>query len=117
MLLAFFFKYKYGFRLTGGKKRFNLISDPPPKKMVLSATVPKEFHFNTDARVKATSSSSAAHKDMDFISQLRKPSSPVSPSFLGLCLKYFLVSVEVIRGSFECLTLYFDVFTFLHPSN
>ncbi|KAF1390953.1 hypothetical protein PFLUV_G00063450 [Perca fluviatilis] len=48
---------------------------PPPKKMVLSATVPKEFHFNANTRAKATASSSAAHKEVDFISQLRKPSS------------------------------------------
>ncbi|XP_074499202.1 targeting protein for Xklp2 [Sebastes fasciatus] len=49
---------------------------PPPKKMVLSATMPKEFNFNTNTRVKATTSSNAAHKDVDFINQLRKPSSP-----------------------------------------
>ncbi|XP_078110307.1 targeting protein for Xklp2 [Sander vitreus] len=48
---------------------------PPPKKMVLSATVPKEFHFNANTRAKAAASSSAAHKEVDFISQLRKPSS------------------------------------------
>lgn len=55
-----------------------VVSDVPPKKMVLSATVPKEFHFNTNNRVKATASSSTAHKEVDFITQLRKPSSPVS---------------------------------------
>lgn len=54
-----------------------LAGNPPPKKAALSTTVPKEFHFNTDTRVKATASSSTAHKDVDFISQLRKPSSPV----------------------------------------
>ncbi|XP_026187930.1 targeting protein for Xklp2 isoform X2 [Mastacembelus armatus] len=53
-----------------------LAGNPPPKKTVLSTTVPKEFHFSTDTRVKASTSSSTAHKDMDFISQLRKPSSP-----------------------------------------
>ncbi|XP_042368584.1 targeting protein for Xklp2-like [Plectropomus leopardus] len=53
-----------------------LAGNPPPKKMVLSATVPKEFHFNTNSRVKATTSSNTSHKDVDFITQLRKPSSP-----------------------------------------
>ncbi|TKS77015.1 Targeting protein for [Collichthys lucidus] len=53
-----------------------LAGNVPPKKMVLSATVPKEFHFNTNTRVKATASSSTAHKEVDFITQLRKPSSP-----------------------------------------
>ncbi|XP_068589847.1 targeting protein for Xklp2 [Cebidichthys violaceus] len=53
-----------------------LAGNPPPKKMVLMATVPKEFHFNTNTRVKATTSSNAAHKEVDFINQLRKASSP-----------------------------------------
>ncbi|XP_028309054.1 targeting protein for Xklp2 isoform X2 [Gouania willdenowi] len=52
-----------------------LAGNPPPKKMILSATVPQDFHFNTDSRVKA-SSSATSHKVVDFISQLRKPSSP-----------------------------------------
>ncbi|KAA8591215.1 hypothetical protein FQN60_002158 [Etheostoma spectabile] len=45
--------------------------------MVLSGTVPKEFNFNTNSRTvtKATSSSSDAQKEVDFIHQLRKPSS------------------------------------------
>ncbi|XP_070695731.1 targeting protein for Xklp2 [Pempheris klunzingeri] len=51
-----------------------LAGNPPQKKMVLSATVPKEFHFNT--RAKAVASSTTAHKNVDFITQLRKPSSP-----------------------------------------
>ncbi|XP_036961315.1 targeting protein for Xklp2 isoform X1 [Acanthopagrus latus] len=53
-----------------------LAGNPPPKKMVLSTTVPKEFHFNTNTRVKATTSSNNGHKELDFITQLRKPSSP-----------------------------------------
>lgn len=53
-----------------------LAGNPPPKKMVLSATVPKEFHFNTNSRHKASTSSGGAQKEVDFISQLRKPSSP-----------------------------------------
>ncbi|KAM6982044.1 targeting protein for Xklp2 [Tautogolabrus adspersus] len=52
-----------------------LAGNPPPKKMVLSATVPKEFHFNTNTRSKAAASSTA-HKEVDFAAQLRKPSSP-----------------------------------------
>nr|XP_046253926.1 targeting protein for Xklp2 isoform X2 [Scatophagus argus] len=53
-----------------------LAGNPPPKKMALSATVPKEFHFSTTTRAKAASSSNTTHKDVDFITQLRKPSSP-----------------------------------------
>ncbi|KAK5863069.1 hypothetical protein PBY51_000126 [Eleginops maclovinus] len=54
-----------------------LAGNPPPKKMVLSSTVPKEFHFNTNSRHKASASSTVTLKEVDFISQLRKPSSPV----------------------------------------
>ncbi|KAM9317735.1 targeting protein for Xklp2-like isoform 2-T2 [Pholidichthys leucotaenia] len=43
-----------------------------PKKMVLSATVPQEFNFSTETRVKA----SKAEKEADLVSQLRKPTSP-----------------------------------------
>lgn len=51
-------------------------SDPPPKKLVLSATIPKEFHFSTNSRVKADSST--ASDQVDFKANLRKhPSSPV----------------------------------------
>ncbi|XP_029975679.1 targeting protein for Xklp2 [Salarias fasciatus] len=50
---------------------------PPPKKMVPSATVPKDFHFSTDSRVKASAASSTSLKELDFSSQLRKPSSPI----------------------------------------
>ncbi|XP_075951648.1 targeting protein for Xklp2 isoform X1 [Anarhichas minor] len=53
-----------------------LAGNPPPKKLVLTSTVPKEFHFSTNTRVKATASSNAAHKEVDFINQLRKASSP-----------------------------------------
>ncbi|KAF3859963.1 hypothetical protein F7725_000218, partial [Dissostichus mawsoni] len=53
-----------------------LAGNPPPKKMVLSATVPKEFHFNTNSRHKASTSSGSPLHQVDFISQLRKPSSP-----------------------------------------
>ncbi|XP_034074364.1 targeting protein for Xklp2-like isoform X2 [Gymnodraco acuticeps] len=53
-----------------------LAGNPPPKKMVLSATVPQEFHFNTNSRHKASTSSCGAQKEVDFISQLRKPCSP-----------------------------------------
>ncbi|XP_031733142.1 targeting protein for Xklp2-like, partial [Anarrhichthys ocellatus] len=53
-----------------------LAGNPPPKKLVQTSTVPKEFHFNTNTRVKVTASSNAAHKEVDFINQLRKASSP-----------------------------------------
>ncbi|CAJ1055232.1 targeting protein for Xklp2 isoform X2 [Xyrichtys novacula] len=53
-----------------------LAGGPLPKKVILSATVPKEFHFNTNTRSKTAASSSTAHKDVDFVSQLRKPASP-----------------------------------------
>lgn len=53
-----------------------LAGNPPPKKMHLSVTVPKDFHFNTDSRIKAPASSSALQKEVDFIHQLRQPSSP-----------------------------------------
>ncbi|XP_034731719.1 targeting protein for Xklp2 [Etheostoma cragini] len=52
-----------------------LAGNPPPKKMLLSGTVPKEFNFNTSSRTKAPASSSDAQKEVDFILQLRKPSS------------------------------------------
>ncbi|XP_040049074.2 targeting protein for Xklp2 isoform X1 [Gasterosteus aculeatus] len=51
-----------------------LAGNPPPKKAAVTATVPKEFHFNTSAKPGA--SSHAAHKEVDFISQLRKSSCP-----------------------------------------
>uniref|UniRef100_A0A3Q3X5K1 Uncharacterized protein n=1 Tax=Mola mola TaxID=94237 RepID=A0A3Q3X5K1_MOLML len=53
-----------------------LAGNPPPKKMVLSATVPKEFHFNTNTRAKTNTSTTSDHKEVDFISQLRKATSP-----------------------------------------
>lgn len=52
--------------------------DPPPKKAVLSTTVPKDFHFSTDGRIKAAASSQSSKREVDFIHQLRKPASPVS---------------------------------------
>uniref|UniRef100_A0A669C3J1 TPX2 microtubule nucleation factor n=1 Tax=Oreochromis niloticus TaxID=8128 RepID=A0A669C3J1_ORENI len=52
-----------------------LAGNPPPKKMFLSTTVPKDFHFSTDTRVKASTSCNT-EKEVDFVSQLRKPSSP-----------------------------------------
>lgn len=55
-----------------------VVLDLLPKKMVLSATVPKEFHFNTNTRSKTTTSTTSDHKEVDFISQLRKATSPVS---------------------------------------
>ncbi|XP_068191566.1 targeting protein for Xklp2 [Antennarius striatus] len=52
-----------------------LAGNQPTKKMVLSATVPKEFYFNTNRRAKSASSN-ATHKNVDFITQFRKPSLP-----------------------------------------
>uniref|UniRef100_A0A3Q1GEB5 TPX2 microtubule nucleation factor n=1 Tax=Acanthochromis polyacanthus TaxID=80966 RepID=A0A3Q1GEB5_9TELE len=49
-----------------------------PKKMVLPTTVPKDFNFSTDKRAQASTSSNTSHKVVDFIDQLRKPSSPVT---------------------------------------
>uniref|UniRef100_A0A3Q3FJS0 TPX2 microtubule nucleation factor n=1 Tax=Labrus bergylta TaxID=56723 RepID=A0A3Q3FJS0_9LABR len=56
-----------------------LAGNPPPKKMVLSATVPKEFHFNSNTRSKTAAASNAAHREVDYAAQLRKPSSPARP--------------------------------------
>lgn len=53
---------------------------------MLSSTIPKEFHFQSDNRVKPhTEVSEASYKEFDFTSQLRKhPSSPVSITFLAI---------------------------------
>lgn len=54
-----------------------LAGNPPPKKMVLSATIPEEFNFSTTTRSKTSATASAAaQRDVDFVSQLRKPASP-----------------------------------------
>ncbi|KAJ8258483.1 hypothetical protein COCON_G00174950 [Conger conger] len=44
----------------------------PAKKLVLSTTVPVEFHFRTDGRLKPTDAAQD-YKEVDFNSQLRKP--------------------------------------------
>ncbi|XP_015254337.1 PREDICTED: targeting protein for Xklp2 isoform X1 [Cyprinodon variegatus] len=54
-----------------------LAGKPPPKKIALSTTVPKDFHFNTDSRIKAPASSGTSHKEVDFVHQLRQPTSPM----------------------------------------
>ncbi|KAM9751139.1 LOW QUALITY PROTEIN: targeting protein for Xklp2 [Menidia menidia] len=54
--------------------RAALAGNPPPKKMQLSMTVPQEFHFSTDQRVKAPAGSS--QKELDFPQQLRRASPP-----------------------------------------
>ncbi|XP_046897005.1 targeting protein for Xklp2 isoform X1 [Hypomesus transpacificus] len=58
--------------------RAAMAGSQPPRKMVLSTTVPKEFSFSTDGRVKPSSSSTDnSQKQIDFNAQLRKhPSSP-----------------------------------------
>ncbi|XP_059189989.1 targeting protein for Xklp2 [Centropristis striata] len=78
-----------------------LAGNPPPKKMVLSATVPKEFHFNTNTRVKATTASNAVHKEVDFISQLRKPSSPAKALKGATVAKPFNLSTSNKREAGE----------------
>lgn len=54
-----------------------------PKKQVLSTTIPKEFNFRSDSRMKSHTDVGSAddhlYKEINFTSQLRKhPSSPVS---------------------------------------
>uniref|UniRef100_A0A8C2DJ97 TPX2 microtubule nucleation factor n=1 Tax=Cyprinus carpio TaxID=7962 RepID=A0A8C2DJ97_CYPCA len=54
----------------------------PPKKHVLSTTIPKEFHFCSDSRLKnhmdVGSAEDNSYKEVNFTSQLRKhPSSPL----------------------------------------
>ncbi|XP_028266404.1 targeting protein for Xklp2 [Parambassis ranga] len=53
-----------------------LTGSPPPKKMVLSTAVPKEFHFNTDDCIKTTTSPKRSPKEVSYVSQLPKLSSP-----------------------------------------
>ncbi|KAM9444987.1 targeting protein for Xklp2 isoform 2-T2 [Clarias gariepinus] len=59
--------------------RAALAGSQPPKKHVLSSTIPKEFNFRSDNRVKShTEHSEASYKECDFTAQLRKhPSSPL----------------------------------------
>ncbi|XP_026800904.3 targeting protein for Xklp2 isoform X1 [Pangasianodon hypophthalmus] len=59
--------------------RAALAGSQPPKKHVLSSTIPKEFNFHSDNRVKShTEVSENSYKECDFTSQLRKhPSSPL----------------------------------------
>ncbi|KAK7884494.1 hypothetical protein WMY93_027617 [Mugilogobius chulae] len=52
-----------------------LAGNPPVKKMTYTTTVPREFSFKTDARLKSSASTSAI-KEVNFMEQLRKPSSP-----------------------------------------
>lgn len=54
-----------------------------PKKHILSTTIPKEFNFHSDSRLKNHTDGGSAidnpYKEVNFTSQLRKhPSSPVS---------------------------------------
>lgn len=62
--------------------RAALAGSQPPKKQVLSTTIPKEFNFRSDARLKnhtdGSSTEDHAYKEINFNSQLRKhPSSPL----------------------------------------
>ncbi len=92
-----------------------------PKKHTLSTTIPKEFNFHSDSRLKNHTDGGSAvdnpYKEMDFTSQLRKhPSSPVSTvtrisSWLMLlddfkCLKCYCHSVvEGSKGNNHSQTL------------
>ncbi|XP_034393554.1 targeting protein for Xklp2 [Cyclopterus lumpus] len=76
-----------------------LAGNPPPKKMILTSTVPKEFSFNT--RAKAPASANAAHKEVDFINQLRKPSSPAKAMKCATVPKPFNLSTGNKRGAEE----------------
>ncbi|XP_034551521.1 targeting protein for Xklp2 isoform X2 [Notolabrus celidotus] len=78
-----------------------LAGDQLPKKMVLSATVPQEFHFNTNTRSKAAASANAAHREVDFISQLRKPSSPAKALRGATVPKPFNLSTGTNRNKEE----------------
>uniref|UniRef100_A0A4W4EFK8 TPX2 microtubule nucleation factor n=1 Tax=Electrophorus electricus TaxID=8005 RepID=A0A4W4EFK8_ELEEL len=59
--------------------RAALAGSQPPKKQVLSTTIPKEFTFCSDSRLKNQNDvSDASYKEIDFTSQLRKhPASPL----------------------------------------
>ncbi|XP_012714335.1 targeting protein for Xklp2 isoform X1 [Fundulus heteroclitus] len=70
-----------------------LADKPPPKKLAPSVTVPKEFHFNTDSRLKAAISSNSSQKEVDFIHQLRRPSSPAKARKGATVPKPFNLSV------------------------
>ncbi|KAK9954051.1 hypothetical protein ABG768_016159 [Culter alburnus] len=62
--------------------RAALAGSHPPKKQVLSTTIPKEFNFRSDSRIKSHTDVGSAddhsYKEINFTSQLRKhPSSPL----------------------------------------
>lgn len=80
----------------------------PPKKQVLSTTVPKEFNFLSDARVKgSTSAADTTYAVCDFTAQLRKhPSSPVNTFLVRLSnICYFLVRLSNICLSIAVKTV------------
>lgn len=81
MVWNLFLPTSYTWLLLGDKpNKLSFFKGQPPKKHVLSSTIPKEFNFCSDNRVKNhTEASEASYKEYDFTSQLRKhPSSPVS---------------------------------------
>lgn len=79
---ALFASTKPFFPVATSRRRtyLTVFKGQPPKKHALSSTIPKEFHFRSDSRVKNHSEvSDASYKECDFTSQLRKhPASPVS---------------------------------------
>lgn len=56
-----------------------LAGNPPQKKMALSTTVPEEFHFNTDTRARAASSTSAGHDEADSAPHARRGAAAYVP--------------------------------------
>lgn len=78
-----------------------LVVNLPPKKMALTTTVPKEFHFKTDARIKTTSGSNIAVKELNFMEQLRKQSSPGKPLKRATVPKPFNLSTSRKRKGDE----------------
>ncbi|CAL1607278.1 unnamed protein product [Knipowitschia caucasica] len=56
-----------------------LAGNPPPVKLAIAPTIPREFNFKTDARIKSVPNNSTT-RDETFIQQLRKPYSPVKAS-------------------------------------
>ncbi|XP_063065318.1 targeting protein for Xklp2 isoform X2 [Engraulis encrasicolus] len=86
-----------------------LAGSQPPKKQVLSTTVPKEFNFLSDARVKgSTSAADTTYAVCDFTAQLRKhPSSPLKAAPKGTTVpKPFNLSVGVKRKHSDSAAAY-----------
>lgn len=77
-----------------------LAGNPPAKKMTLTTTVPKEFNFKTDSRIKSSACANAS-KDVNFLEQLRKPTSPAKMSKSATVPKPFNLSTSRKRKEEE----------------